>query len=428
MNTTSSYESFKTSIRGKRVLVVGLGLQGGGVGVARYFSRHGALVTVTDTKNSSDLASSVDALKDCPNIKFVLGEHREKDFLSQDLIIKGPSVRWDHPLILKSSSHGIAIAMETALFVKYAPCKTIGITGTRGKSSTSQMIFEVLQRLYRRGTVYLSGNTPGTCALELLDVIKQDDVAVLELSSWQLSGFHHEQVSPHIAVLTNIYPDHLNYYHSMTEYEHDKKAIFQYQIKNDIFIDGRKFSLTDHHAYNKQCARAACTAFLGDSRRGEIDRIIETCKGLPMRQETIATAGNITVINDSTSTTPIALQTALKSFTDRPVILIMGGNAKNLPITDLVTDIRNAKQIVKIYLMPGTFTEEIKQHISGILVTDFDELVRSAVSYARGIDEPCYLLFSPAATSFAQFKNEFDRGNRFQALVSAIISEWTEKR
>lgn len=182
---------FLSSLKGKRVLVVGLGLQGGGVGVCRFFSHHGALVTVTDNKTEVELSDSITALKDHSIAAYHLGGHIEDDFLNNDLIIKGPSVRWDSPFILKALQAGIPVTMETALFVKYAVCKTIGITGTRGKSTTTNLIFQTLNQLYKKGKVYMSGNVPGTCAIELLDVVSDQDVAVLELSSWQLSGYQH---------------------------------------------------------------------------------------------------------------------------------------------------------------------------------------------------------------------------------------------
>ena len=194
MSKSNSCEMFISSLKGKRVLVVGLGLQGGGVGVARFFSRHGSLVTVTDTKSHGELSDSITALKDQQNITYHLGGHHNEDFLNTDLIIKGPSVRWDNPYILKALQVGIPVTMETALFVKYAGCKTIGITGTRGKSTTTNLIFQTLSQLYKKGKVYMSGNVPGTCAIELLDTVKDNDLAVLELSSLQLSCFHNENI------------------------------------------------------------------------------------------------------------------------------------------------------------------------------------------------------------------------------------------
>jgi len=412
---------FVASLKGKRVLVVGLGLQGGGIGVARYFAQHGCIVTVTDIKKHNELSQSVDALSKFPSITFHLDGHREADFLNADLIIKGPSVRWDNALIQIAVKAGIQIAMETALFVKYAPCKTIGITGTRGKSTTTHTIYQVLKKLYTKGQVYMSGNVPGACALELLDIVTVKDVAVLELSSWQLSGFHHEHVSPHIAVFTNIYPDHLNYYPTMVEYEYDKNAIFQYQSNEQVFIDGRKIQSSSHHDHNAQCAKAACIALLGSSYSSSIDELLRMVPGLPMRQQVVGQIGDITIINDSTSTTPIALETALKTFTDKPIILIMGGNAKNLPYRGLISTIQSSTHIRKIYCMPGSFSNEVIDHIHGVLIADFELLVRTAVQTARELNEPSYLLFSPGATSFAQFKNEFDRGTRFNTVISDII-------
>lgn len=428
MSKSHSYEMFVSSLKGKRVLVVGLGLQGGGVGVVRFFSRHGARVTVTDNKTQSELSDSTNALSSqSDKITYHLGGHNDEDFLNTDLIIKGPSVRWDNQYVLKALHANIPVAMETALFVKYAQCKTIGVTGTRGKSTTTNMIFQTLSQLYKKGKVYMSGNVPGSCAIELLDTVEDRDIAVLELSSWQLSGFHHEKVSPNIAVFTNLYPDHLNYYKDMSEYEHDKNAIAQYQKNGDTYIDGRKIITANHHEHNKSCAKAACIAALGESSSDAIDGVLSSVSGLPMRQEIIGVIGDVTIINDSTSTTPIALQTALRSFYDKPVVLIMGGNEKKLPYNELISKIDKSTQIKKVFFMPGTFTDEIQSKISGTLVSDFELLIKTAVQYSKDLNQPCYLLFSPGATSFAQFKNEFDRGTRFNSLTSDIIKQWTEK-
>jgi UDP-N-acetylmuramoylalanine--D-glutamate ligase len=213
----------------------------------------------------------------------------------------------------------------------------------------------------------------------------------------------------------------------MSEYEHDKNAIALYQKAGDIYIDGRNILTANHHDHNKSCAKAACIAALGESSSDAIDLVMSSVSGLPMRQEIVGVFGNVTIINDSTSTTPIALQTALRSFCDKPVVLIMGGNAKNLPYTDLVTEIDKVSHIKKIFFMPGTFTEEIQSAIQGTLISDFEQLIKTAMQYSRDLNQPCYLLFSPGATSFAQFKNEFDRGTRFNLLTSDIIKQWTEK-
>jgi UDP-N-acetylmuramoylalanine--D-glutamate ligase len=311
--------------------------------------------------------------------------------------------------------------METALFAKHTKAKVVGITGTRGKSSTTMMIYQTLSALYKVGKVYLAGNVPDTCALELLDVAARDDIVVLELSSWQLSGFHLEHISPHIAVFTNFYPDHLNYYKTMSEYLHDKDAIFAYQKPGDVYIDGRELPPGSHHTQNRACARACCIAVLGERCGDDIEKQLNNFKSLPYRQQLIGTYHQVQIINDTTSTTPIALITALRTFIDKPIVLIMGGQAKNLPIDELVTEIRQNAQIRQVFHMPGTFTDQVREKVGGEVYEDFTQLVQRSLQSADELHQQCYLLFSPGATSFAQFKNEFDRGQAFDKAISAII-------
>ena len=138
----------KEKYSGKRILVVGLGLQGSGKGAVKFFSELGAHVTVTDLKTAQQLQSSIDELKPY-NIRFALGGHRVEDFINTDIILKGPGVRWDRPEIKAAQDKGIPIEMESALFASNCPAPIVGITGTRGKSTTTSMIYEVL-KLTRR--------------------------------------------------------------------------------------------------------------------------------------------------------------------------------------------------------------------------------------------------------------------------------------
>lgn len=405
----------------KKVTIMGLGLQGGGLGVARYFASHGAKVTVTDLKSAEQLSKSIKGLEEFKSITFRLGSHELTDFTTADIVIKGPSVRWDNQYIQAALDAGVYVAMETALFATHTKAKVIGITGTRGKSTTTMMIYQTLSALYKMGTVYLAGNVPDTCALELLDVATRDDIVVLELSSWQLSGFHMEHISPHIAVFTNFYPDHLNYYKTMSEYLHDKDAIFTYQKPGDVYIDGRELPPGSHDTQNRACARACCIAVLGEGCADDIEKQLNDFKGLPFRQQLIGTYHHVQIINDATSTTPIALITALRTFTDKPIVLIMGGQAKNLPIDELVAEIRQNTQIRQVFHMPGTFTDQVREKVGGKVYEDFTQLVQRSLQSADELHQECYLLFSPGATSFAQFKNEFDRGQAFDKAISAII-------
>lgn len=444
----------------KKILIVGLGVQGGGVGVARYFAHHGAKVTVTDLKNEHELSISLEALKDFPNIKYSLDGHKDDDFMNADLIVKGPSVRWDNLLIERAQKHGIPVIMETSYFVSHTKAFVVGITGTRGKSTTTHCIYEALSNFYSGGVVYMAGNIPHTCSIELLDKATERDIVVLELSSWQLSGFHRAKISPQLSVFTTIYEDHLNYYENMQNYVYDKAAIFLYQKKNHTLITSpsvlevlekqrihppgkvRTYTSTDfpiepahlsgvHNKYNLALAFAACKLVLTQGISQEIAKFISERQKLLFRQENIGNYDNVTVVNDSTSTTPVSTITALETFTDKPIVLVMGGNSKNLSVAELVGVIERKKsQIRQIIMLQGSMSEEILPELAKIsdlpvspIYSDFKEAISFAVSTAQSLTEPVYLLFSPGATSFAQFKNEFDRGDKFNSAISDIMKK-----
>lgn len=442
----------------KNILLIGLGLQGGGTGVARFLSDQNAKITIYDDKRSEDLASSVESLRNFKNISFVFGGDGQTTSGVFDFVIKGPSVKWSHPQVESHSSQNIPVYLEVALFQKMAPCRTIGVTGTRGKSTTTTMIFDVLTNLYTKGRVYKAGNLPGTCSLALLDEVTEDDIVVLELSSWQLSGFHKENVSPDIAVITSLFEDHLNFYDNFREYIYDKTAIYAYQSVSDhliisalcaetffqvatrpesqvkvvdpkSFFRNLRYLKGSHNISNASLALRTCEVILGIEAEDRIAQIISESKPLNCRQEVVGTWGNITFVNDSTSTTPVATITAINTFGDKDMVLLLGGNTKNLSTSELIETLsKYAGRIMGIVLLSGSFTDEISE----ILTDKFQDKVlgplgslEEAVKYAVDIsvkkEGKVNIILSPGATSFAEFRNEFHRGREFERIVSDII-------
>ncbi|HRH24412.1 MAG TPA: Mur ligase family protein, partial [Candidatus Paceibacterota bacterium] len=197
----------------KRITVMGLGLLGRGVGDVRYLARSGADIIVTDLKSKEELAPSLAVLAEFPNIRYTLGEHTFEDFQDRDLILKAPKTPLDSPYIEEAEKNGIPVTMSTALFARLAReagVALIGITGTRGKTTTTEMIAHILRE--QGNDVLLGGNVRGVSTLALLPDAAPGSVAVFELDSWQLQGFRAEELSPHIAVFTNLFPDHQDYY------------------------------------------------------------------------------------------------------------------------------------------------------------------------------------------------------------------------
>jgi UDP-N-acetylmuramoylalanine--D-glutamate ligase len=457
-----NYIDFLRAIKDKKVLVMGLGTQGGGVSVARFFASHGSQVTVTDIKDETALAQSVQRLADLP-ITYHLGGHDIADFTSHDIIIKGPSIRWDNKYVRAALAAHRKVFMESALFGMYCPAVMIGITGTRGKSTTTQLIYEALKATYQGGDVHLAGNIPEHGALAQLSQVKREDIVVLEVSSWQLSGFDREKISPQVAVCTNFYPDHLNYYRDMHEYINDKLAIVRHQGADDCsFWSQQAWSYAHaHHKVVMASLRGACEVvspsdYTGDLQlEGEHNRtnaalafrvcckvlppdtvpiakkIIEQYTGLPYRQQVIARDGLVKVVNDSTSTSPVALQTALATFANAAIVLIMGGASKGLPYDELLEKLRMMSSlIIGVYLLPGDFSVLVRSKLREIFdsrlhddLVDLREIATEAIRVARDFGRECTVLFSPGATSFAQFTNEFDRARKFDEAVFAILGK-----
>ncbi len=431
--------------------MLGLGLLGRGVGDAEFLARCGALVTVTDKKTETELAESVERLKHYPNIMFHLGGHREEDFTDADLVIKAAGVRSDSPEIAAARAAGVPVTMSTALFAKYASeagAKIVGVTGTRGKSTISHMIFHVLKSAGRRA--HLGGNVRGISTLAMLPEVQSGDVAVLELDSWQLQGFGELSMSPHIAVFTNLMPDHQNYYSSMEEYFADKANIFRFQRPEDALIVGhsvedrvrtasaswrtpveptvpgdlpKDWQLNIPGGHNRYNASLASSALLALGLTAETIRAgLETFDGVEGRLQLVSEKDGVKIYNDNNATTPEATVAALRALSGdyrlrKSLILIAGGSDKGLDLTELVSEIQESCK--GVFLLAGTGTDKLKEKLPETPVFDsLDAALRAAFDTAKQGDT---LLFSPAFASFGMFKNEYDRNDQFLALIKSRI-------
>ena len=227
-------KGMKTDYRDKKVTVMGLGLQGSGVAAAQFFARRGAFVIVTDIKTKDKLADSLLKLKEFKNITYVLGQHRPEDFKNANLVIKGPGVPNNSKYLDIARANKIPIDTEAGIFIANATNPIIGITGTRGKTTTTHLVYEIL-KLYGRKAL-LGGNISGKPLLGMLDKAKKDTLLVLELSSFQLEGMLPHKKSPHISIITNFGADHLNRYKDLDSYHKSKEAIVCYQQKDDFAV------------------------------------------------------------------------------------------------------------------------------------------------------------------------------------------------
>jgi len=233
-------QNYEEQFKGKKITVMGLGILGRGLGYTKFLAECGADLIVTDLKTKEQLATSIKVLEKFKSIKFVLGEHRFEDFRNRDMIIKAAGVPFDSVYVREAKKNGIPIEMDVSLFAKYAPeMVLVGVTGTRGKSMTTALIYEILKanEKFLNKKVYIGGNVRGVATLPLLKKVKSNDILVCELDSWQLQGFGDAKISPHISIFTSFMPDHMNYYkNSMGKYFEDKANIFKYQKRNDVLI------------------------------------------------------------------------------------------------------------------------------------------------------------------------------------------------
>jgi UDP-N-acetylmuramoylalanine--D-glutamate ligase len=442
----------KDMFKGNKITLMGLGLLGRGVGDAEFFAREGAEVLVTDLKNKNELKESLNKLKKYKNIKYRLGKHDLRDFENRDFILKAAGVPLDSPFINHARLKGIPIIMSTALFALLAPAKIVGITGTRGKTTVTNMLFEILKAANKgkKRKVYIGGNVQGVSTLALLPKIKYGDMAVLELDSWQLEGFGDLKISPSVAIFTTFMPDHLNYYkNDLNLYFKDKLNIFKFQKREHIAIAGEQVcslptSFTSrfpvhtkfvseralpksiklkipgtHNIYNAALAYTAAHK-MGVSN-SHIVNALNRFKGVPGRLEKLGLVNGITIYNDTTSTTPQALTCALEALGGRrKLVLIAGGYDKGISLKELKEPIR--KYCKAIHLLSGTGSDRLLKDktvskIKTIKHQDLESAVKGSLKDAVKGD---VILFSPGFASFGMFKNEYDRGEQFNKIISKM--------
>lgn len=449
----SPLEKLHLKLKGKRLLVFGLGQQGG-VQVANILAGIPAVtVRVTDQKPVTAL-NSITELD--PRIQQSLGGHQGKDIEWADVIIKNPAVPFDHPLIVLAEKLGKPVTTETALALSLVREHTVGITGTRGKTTTTSLIFHLLETAER--SVILGGNIPQKPLLAQLANAQGTEWFVVELSSFHLEACEREHLSPAIAVLTNIYPDHLNRYASLEDYARTKMAIFRWQESGDLafsrvqpewqalvienqgegsltLVDEEKQATLlqrythhlrgPHNDENVALAIAVAEKAFGLKQR-QIQKGLATFTGVPSRLETIANFRGTEWINDTTSTTPIALEKALDSMTE-PFLLIAGGTTKHLPFSESLLKKLQSRPRATFWL-DGSGTRELLTALhpgfSAEDIKTFPNLptLLAAVQVFLQHHATPIVLFSPGFSSFELFQNEFDRGDQFVAAVQKLQS------
>ncbi|TVQ52086.1 MAG: UDP-N-acetylmuramoyl-L-alanine--D-glutamate ligase [Phycisphaerales bacterium] len=419
-----------------RVTVMGLGRFGGGLGVTRWLAERGAKVLVTDLAPADSLREPLRELQpllDSGAVTTRLGEHRADDFRTADLVIANPAVPrpWENPHLNAARDAGVPITTEMRLLVERLPReRVIGITGTAGKSTTAAMIHHALRRANLHS--HLGGNIGGSL-LASLETIQPADWIVLELSSFMLwwlgEGVGHRNAtawSPHIAVLTNLSPNHLDWHGTFEDYAAAKENIFAAQTRDDHEIRGETAGTQPdddiplripgtHNQINARLALEAVHRATGLSP-ARLTSLLDDFTGLPHRLQLIAEYEGQRFYNDSKSTTPNATELAVRSFGDAGCVhLIAGGYDKG---SDLSSIAALASELAGLYTIGATGKQLAEAAGGESHDAWYADTLNRAVERAMARMKPGdVLLLSPGCASWDQFAHYEERGDHFVSLV-----------
>jgi UDP-N-acetylmuramoylalanine--D-glutamate ligase len=452
---------------GKRVLILGAARQG--LALARWLSIHGAHVTLSDMHSADDLRVARASLAEFP-IEWALGGHPLELLDSTDVLCPSGGVPLTLPIIVEAERRGIPLSNDSQIFMEVVPCKTIGITGSAGKTTTTTLVGNMAKNA-SGDKAYIGGNI-GDPLINYVDDMKSDDIAILELSSFQLEQM---TISPNIAAILNITPNHLDRHGTMEAYTAAKARILEFQSDKDTAILGRDdkgvwhlrnqvrgklltfsmheldeglngayyhdglLNLRDGNAYlplmlrekifvrgDQNVANVLAAFTIGHAAGFPLDTMLEAVeefRGVPHRLELVRELNGVRWYNDSTATAPERSMAAIRAF-DEPIVLMLGGRDKNLPWEELM---ELAHERVDHVVLFGEAADKIQKTAerlglreSRFTVTRADGLhdaIRKAAEIAESGD---VVLLSPGGTSFDEFKDFAERGERFREWVQAL--------
>lgn len=456
-------EDFESKFKNQRIAVIGLGVSN--IPLIDYLHQKNANVTVFDDREEEKLEQNIiNKIKDY-NFKFYLGKGNLNNLKGFDLIFRSPSCLPTKPELIEEKSRGAIVTTEIEQLIKMAPCKIIGVTGSDGKTTTTTLTYEILKNAGYK--VYLGGNI-GIPLFTKLSEIEPDDIIVLELSSFQLMGI---EISPEIAGITNITPNHLNIHKDYQEYIDAKKNIFKYQNENGVLvlnadnditnscrdeangkiimfsstkklengfivdngiikecedgirrhiIDTKDLKLKGEHNFQNICTALALTKGLVD-----IDKAVDTIKefsGVHHRLELVRILDGVEWYNDSASTSPTRGISALNAFDNKEIVLIAGGADKNLDYTPIGKPIvEKVRCLILIGQTANKIYEAVKKELelqNKNLDIHMCESFKQSIDLAKRVAKTGQIvLFSPASTSFDMFRDMYDRGDKFKEEV-----------
>lgn len=451
------------NFRGKKVLVMGLGLLGGGIAATKWFVKHGAKVTVTDLKTKKELTGSIKALGSvAKKVIFVLGKHREADFKTNDIIVVNPAVRRESPYLKIAKKHGAQLGNEASLFFRYCKNPIIAVTGTRGKTTTVNWIRFLLKQKFLGAK--LTGNSSDRPMLGVLDGLNGRTPVIVELSSWHLELLDRSGRAPKIAVITNVYRDHMNRYRTLHDYASAKANIFKNQRKGDFLILNRRNRWTKFfvkrfsgwktsskivyssaktgidekrfsEVYGRHNLENFKAAFLAAKLVGvPVLKLRRAAWHLPQvkyREEVIFRSPRAEIVNDTTATSPDGAIAALERFGKKNPILIAGGTDKGLEYGKWAMSVKRFIKPERLFLLNGSATKKMIAALKKVkffrkspprVFEDLRGILRAIKKVMdAGQKQKNTVLFSPGAASFEKFKNEFDRGDKFAKFAKKIL-------
>jgi UDP-N-acetylmuramoylalanine--D-glutamate ligase len=450
----------------KRVVILGAARQG--VALARFLVAHGARVVLSDQRRFEDLLDAHKALADLPpgSLEWVCGGHPLEMLAGADLVCPSGGVSLDQPLIVQALQRGIPLSNDSQIFLEETPAKVIGITGSAGKTTTTSLVGRMAQAAVRGSPAQAwTGGNIGSPLISVVDEMKVGDLAVMELSSFQLEIMTR---SPQVAAVLNITPNHLDRHSSMGAYTAAKVQILAHQSTGELAVLGRddpgawglkdsvrgklvsfgsqqvrdmpgtylkneKLILWDGTAetalmeqssvglrgqHNLLNVLAACAiAFAAGLPVEAMGAGVDGFRGVPHRLEFVRTWGGASWYNDSIATAPERAMAAIRSF-EEPLVLLAGGRDKNLPWDDFAQLVRQRVQHVVLF---GEAAQKIAAALGpGAAVTLCGNLEQAVAAAARVVKPGDVVLLAPGGTSFDEFKDFEERGECFRRLVMQL--------
>ena len=472
-------ENLMEYIEGKNVLLFGLGILGGGVATANWLMKNGARLTVYDAKPAVDLERSLKKIKG--QCKSIFGRQlTEKDIESVDTICLNPAVSFRHPLVEYARKNGKKIVNEATLFFDRCPAPLVAVTGTRGKTTTTNWLAHFLSTGMK---ATIAGNSSTKPLLKILPTLKKSHGVVTEMPSYLLELFDESTRAPEVAIVTNLSSDHQNRYFDMNDYASVKANIFRFQNKSQHVIfnaqnewtsffekqvgasrvwyfsmktlskningvfqrDGIVYFQRDgvrqvvlrirHFAkqWGSHNVENLMASALGAHLRGigwrAIARAIKTLPAIHFRQEPVFKDKKLVIINDTTATSPEGGIAAIQRFSSKSCILIAGGTDGNLDYADWARVMSKKITPLRLILLEGSATQKMlallgTKFAKASVRSSLKDCVNLAIVLAQK-QRGGTILFSPAAKSFEKFKNEFDRGEQFNKIVKRMVRiEW----